>query len=145
MWKNYIIAASIEEALTELDIHKENSRLVAGATDLMLELERGVRKNIDTLIDISRIPNQSEITLDDDQNIHIGFLATHNDIVSSRLIQNRAYPLAQACWEVGSPQIRNRGTITGNLITASPANDTITPLIALGAKVVLHLYQENEL
>ncbi len=137
MWKNYIIAASIEEALTELDIHKENSRLVAGATDLMLELERGVRKNIDTLIDISRIPNQSEITLDDDQNIHIGFLATHNDIVSSRLIQNRAYPLAQACWEVGSPQIRNRGTITGNLITASPANDTITPLIALGAKVVL--------
>lgn len=137
MWKNYIIATSIQDALTELDIHKERSRLVAGATDLMLELERGVRKNIDTVIDISRIQHQDEITIDESQDIHIGFLATHNDVVSSMLIQERAYPLAQACWEVGSPQIRNRGTITGNLITASPANDTITPLMALNAKVVL--------
>ena len=137
MWQKYINATDIDEVLSVLNKYGDKARIVAGATDLILEIERGIRKDIEVLVDVTRIPDLDQITLDEDDTIHLGPMVTHNHCVASKLIRERAFPLARAAWEVGAPQIRNRGTVAGNLITASPANDTITPLMALGAKVTL--------
>ena len=136
MWNDYFVPNTIDEALQLLSHHAPDARIIAGGTDLVLELDRGAR-HVGVLIDISRLTGQDNIWLDDEDWIHLGALTTHNHVVASELCVSRAFPLAQACREVGAPQIRNRATVAGNLITASPANDTITPLMALGARVTL--------
>jgi carbon-monoxide dehydrogenase medium subunit len=136
MWKRYHTPNNIDQALELLAGAGPKARVIAGSTDLILELERGVRPEVDTVIDITRIPGLDSIDTRDGW-IHLGPLVTHNHCAGSELIREHAFALAHACWEVGAPQIRNRGTIAGNLITASPANDSITPLMALGAQVTL--------
>src|SRR5204863_7684680 len=76
--------------------------------------------------------------------VRLGGLAPHNDVLASPDCVKGGLPLAEACIEGGAPQIRTRGTVAGNIITASPANDTITPLMALGAEVVLVSQERGE-
>jgi carbon-monoxide dehydrogenase medium subunit len=142
MWKRYYTPNDLDQALELLHKAGPRARIMAGSTDLILELERGIRPDVDTVIDITRIPGLDSIVMQDGW-IHLGPLVTHNHCAGSGLIREHAFALAHACWEVGAPQIRNRGTIAGNLITASPANDSIAPLMALSAQVTLRS-QEGE-
>lgn len=137
MWKEYINAVSIDQILSLLAEKKGQARIIAGGTDLVLEMRLGIHQNIETLIDISRVEELSRITLDGEGYIHLGAGVSHNQSLASELIQSHALPLALACLEIGAPQIRNNGTIVGNLVTASPANDAIVPLFALNAELVI--------
>ncbi|HBY99542.1 MAG TPA: xanthine dehydrogenase family protein subunit M, partial [Chloroflexi bacterium] len=135
LWYEYHAPASLDEALALLAEQGERARIIAGGTDLIIELDRGVR-HLERVVDITRIAGLDEIRVEDDV-AHVGPLVTHNQVANDGVILALGFPLAQAAWEVGAPQLRNRGTVAGNLITASPANDTITPLMALGAAVTL--------
>jgi carbon-monoxide dehydrogenase medium subunit len=143
MWRDYILAQSLDHALDLLAQHRAEARIIAGGTDIVIELDRKVRPAC-ALIDISRLPGLNEIRLDDAGWIHLGPLVTHNDVLASALCIERAFPLAIACRHVGAPQIRNRATIAGNLVTASPANDTIPPLMALDAVLTLRSAARGE-
>ena len=128
MWQAYHSVSSVSEALTLLNEYGASARIVAGGTDLIIEMERGGCIRSCKYWLISRAFPAWTGSAWEDNAIVLGPLVTHNHVVGSDLIRRRALPLAQASWEVGAPQIRNRATIAGNLITASPANDTITPL-----------------
>jgi carbon-monoxide dehydrogenase medium subunit len=140
MWQAYRTPSSLEETVRLLADHGSEARIVAGGTDLLVELRRGVRQAA-MLVDVTRIRNRNHgldrAWLDEDDQIHLGPTLTHNLAVDSGLLVARGFPLAQACWQVGTPQLRNRGTIAGNLVTASPANDTITALWALDARLTV--------
>lgn len=138
MYPFYIAPTTLAEALALKAEHGAYARIIAGGTDLLIELDRETRKAPDGrapgLIDLTRIPGLAEIR-ENKGWIELGPLVTHNQCVASPLIVEKALPLARACWEVGAPQIRNRATLAGNLITASPANDAIVPLLALDAQI----------
>ena len=140
LYTPYFSPATLTEALTLKADLADRARMIAGGTDLLLEMEQGARRGANdaglSLIDLTRIPGLAEIR-EADRRIHLGPLVTHNQAAASPVIVQKAFPLARACWEVGAPQIRNRATVAGNVITASPANDSIVPLLALDAAVTL--------
>lgn len=147
MYRFYTAPTTLAEALAVKAQHGAFARLLAGGTDLLIELDREVRKapdgNAPGVIDLTRIPGLAEIRAVDGW-IHLGPLVTHNQCVASPLIVEKAFLLARACWEVGAPQIRNRATVAGNLITASPANDAIVPLLALDAQITVQSAARGE-
>lgn len=137
MWKKYYIIETVEELLEQLADQPVPTRIISGGTDLMVEMHNGKWEDVEVMLDISRISGLNQIWRGADGTVHIEALVTHNDVILSPILRESAYPLVQACWRVATPQIRNLATVVGNLVTGSPANDTITPLMALDASLVL--------
>ncbi len=128
----YVSVTSLTEVLSLLDQWGDRARVVAGGTDVMVELDRRVGVAPTLLVDISRLPDLDLIHEQPDA-IHLGPLVTHNQVTVSALLRDKALPLVQACAEVAAPALRNRATVVGNVVTASPANDTISALRSLDA------------
>lgn len=126
---------SLSECLSYLQDTDKYVRLIAGGTDTVVQMKEG-KGRPETWLNIKGIKELRYIR-EEMGEIHIGALSTHTDIVRSELVKARAQALVDACWEVGATQIRNMGTIGGNLATASPAGDTIPALYVLDAELEL--------
>ena len=126
-----------EESLNYLDKFSK-VQILAGGTDLLVNLYKQSPRlpDFDYLLDISNIPELKIINLVNNL-IEIGPLVTHSDLINEPLIKNNFPVLMEAACTIGSTQIRNRGTIGGNIVNASPAADLLPPLIALRAEVEL--------
>ena len=122
---------SLDEAL-KLLATLEKAKPIAGGTDL-IPLMREVEVEVEHLIDLGGI-GELRFIEEGDGYIRIGATTTLSDLVDSTLIASKAPALWEAASSMGSVQIRNRGTIGGNLCNASPAADLGPPLIALGAE-----------
>jgi CO/xanthine dehydrogenase FAD-binding subunit len=126
-----ITPTTIDGAVEALAEHRD-AMLLAGGTDFMVEVNFGHRRP-DTVVSLRRVDDLRAWSITDDR-VRIGAAVTYTDIERGSL--GRWFPaLAQAARTVGSPQIRNAGTIGGNLATASPAGDTLPVLLALDAIV----------
>jgi carbon-monoxide dehydrogenase medium subunit/xanthine dehydrogenase FAD-binding subunit len=133
----FLTIQKIEEALNYLDKFSK-VHILAGGTDLLVNLYKESPRllDFDYLLDISNIP-ELKIINSINNFIEIGPLVTHSRLINELPIKNNFPVLVEAAYTIGSTQIRNRGTIGGNIVNASPAADLLPPLIALRSEVEL--------
>ncbi len=131
---NYVAPRSLGEAVELLS--SGEATILAGGTDLMPQAQAGKAVFKPTLMNIRRIPELSGIAAVDGA-VRAGALTTITELYDNALIRERFRALWQACDCFASDQIRNAATIGGNICNASPAGDTLTPLLALDARVIL--------
>mgnify|MGYP001041900171 CR=1 FL=1 len=139
----YFCPSSIEEVCSLLYKYKDQAKILAGGTDLLVKMKK---KEVipKVVISLKGIPNLDKIEWDDGNGLRIGPLVTHAAIVNHPMIRERFDFLAQTCFKIGTRQIRYMGTLVGNICNASPSSDAAAPLLALEAKVkILHLYGER--
>jgi carbon-monoxide dehydrogenase medium subunit len=129
--ENYFQPKTMEEAIQVLEAFQGESKVIAGGTDLLAQMRQGGFK-VKTLLDITRLPGSDGIRLENGF-LRLGILATHKQLSDFPLLRERAFCLAEAASQVGTPQIRNLGTLGGNLCNASPAADSAPPLLVLEA------------
>jgi carbon-monoxide dehydrogenase medium subunit len=131
---NYVAARDLAHALALLAEHGAGAKLLAGGTDLLVELEAAARVP-QVIVDISRLAELKGIALTE-EGLRIGALATHSDIMRSPVMREQFPALVEAAHTIGAVQTRNLGTLAGNLVTCVPSMDSGPTLLALDAEVV---------
>lgn len=141
-WKHYHTPATIEEAVDLLARYQGRARVVGGGTDLLLEMQQGRLPAVEALVDVTKITGLDRIT-EEDGYLVIGAGVTHTQIVNDARLARRATCLVESCGVIGGPQVRNVGTLAGNVAHALPAGDGTISLLALDGE--LQIASENGL
>lgn len=131
MAQDYVFPGTVAQAVSMLGQSKGRARIIAGGTDLVLDMRDG-KISVDTLIDLRAIDGMQRITEEND-SISIGANVTHAQVVKSSLLRRHAPGLVDACRKVGSLQIRNVATVVGNVVNGNPAADAAVALACLDA------------
>jgi carbon-monoxide dehydrogenase medium subunit len=133
----YYEPANLDEASALLVRHGAEASLLAGGTDLLVEIKEHVRwpKHV---VNVKKIPGLAALEYDDRDGLRFGALVTAREIETAAVVLEKYPGLAQAARELGSIQVRHRATVVGNICRASPSADTLPPLIADGASVRIH-------
>lgn len=132
---SYFRPTSKEGLMQILRDYEEDFTIIAGGTDLLVEHYQNLYK-IDKWLDLNWVSELKEIKISDDK-VEIGSMVTHERLYKLDKIKEMYPVIQQAAADVGSPQIRSRGTIGGNIVTSSPAGDLLPPLLVYDAKLKL--------
>ena len=134
----YLSPTTVEEAISYYGQHSETAKFVAGGTDVIVKVKEGWMEP-DYLISLKKIEEMTELHKNEATgDLSIGALVTHATLEKSLMIQNEYPIIYDAVSNIGSLQVRNVGTIGGNLINAVPSADGAIPLIALDGVALLH-------
>lgn len=140
----YTTASTIEEALSVIASHKGKAEIMAGGTDIMVNMKRRL-VSPDLVVSIHKLDQLRGFDWLPEGQFRIGVLNTMHDIAASDRVTDRFPALTTAAGVMGSPQIRNLATIGGNLVSSRPAADMIGPLIGYGAQVRLQGLKDDRL
>jgi len=131
----YFEPGTVAEARKLLSAYGDEAKVFAGGTDLLISMKKR-QMTPKYIICIKNIPDLDYIQYSQEAGLlKIGALATHSAIAASPIIRNKFELLATASHKVGTPQVRNMGTIGGNICEAGPSQDTTPALLALDAKL----------
>ena len=133
----------IEEALEILSRYGKEIKIIAGGTDLLIQYYDRLYE-VNSWLDLRNISGLKDIRINKNE-MEIGAMVTHAQLEKSQDIKKYFPILSQAAADIGSPQIRNRGTIGGNIVNASPAGDLLAPLMAYKVKFKLLSVQKEAL
>ena len=131
---DYFAPRSLEEACALLARYGEEAKVLAGGTDLLVQMKQGLLEP-KYMINIKAIPGLNRIQYSQKEGLRLGSLVIHHELMSNPIIQEKFSILAQAASQIGGVQTRNLGTIGGNIAHGAPSADTAPPLLLLGAKV----------
>ena len=131
-----LIPKTLDEAIGLLAEKGDACKILAGGTDVFVDMH-GKYEHHAFLMDIKQLPELKEFQFIPGEGLSIGALTTHHALDRSAVIRSHFTALYEGASQVGSVQIRQRGTIGGNICNAVPSGDTLSPLLVLDAKVML--------